>query len=354
MRRVLGRSGIEVSALGMGTWQIGGPMTAGAQQMGWGPVDDAESTRALRRAAEVGITFFDTADTYGAGHAERILGRALASQRDTLVWATKWGKTFDEAGRTRTGEDATPAYARRALQASLRRLATDRVDLWLLHLHDLSPALAEDLVALCEDLVDEGLVRAYGWSTDDPARAAAFARGPRCAAVQHYLDVLDDDPAMLELCAAEDLASINRSPLAMGLLTDAVTAQAIVPTDDIRHSPPAWLSWFRDGGPDPAYVARRDTARDILTSDGRTLAQGALAWIWARSPLTLPIPGCRTVAEVEENAAAMAQGPLTQEQFSELERVLRPGRPTRRAARADEDLPCTAPSTSPSGASCLL
>lgn len=87
------------------------------------------------------------------------------------------------------------------------------MDLWLLHLHDLSPALADDLVALCESVVDEGLVRAYGWSTDDPARAAAFAWGPHCAAEQHYLDVLDDDPAMLALCAAEGLASIHRSPL---------------------------------------------------------------------------------------------------------------------------------------------
>jgi aryl-alcohol dehydrogenase-like predicted oxidoreductase len=151
VRRTLGRSGIEVSALGVGTWALGGPMTAGAQQMGWGSVDDEESVRALRRATELGVTFFDTADSYGAGHAERVLARALGDQRDELVWATKWGNTIDEAARQRTGTDHSPAYARRALEASLRRLGTGHVDLWLLHLADLEPTLAEDLVALCED-----------------------------------------------------------------------------------------------------------------------------------------------------------------------------------------------------------
>lgn len=329
MKRVLGRSGIEVSALGMGTWQIGGPMRAGGQEMGWGPVDDEESVRALQRAVELGVTFFDTADTYGAGHAESVLGRALGGQRDDLVWATKWGKTFDDTSRDRTGSDATPAYARRALEASLRRLGTDRVDLWLLHLHDLALAPAEDLVALCETLVDEGSVRAYGWSTDDPARAAVFARGPRCTAVQHYLNVLEDDPRMLALCESEDLASINRSPLAMGLLTEQTTAQSIVPPGDIRHDPPQWLHWFRQGRPDPALLTQREAVRDVLTSDGRTLTQGALAWIWARSTSTVPIPGARTVAEVEENATAMAHGPLTSEQFDAVEAIVdRRARPT--------------------------
>ena len=322
--RTLGRSGIRVGALGMGTWAIGGPTTAGQRQYGWGRVDDEESVRALRRAAELGVTLFDTADTYGAGHAERIVARALGDQRDQLVWATKWGNTIDEARRERTGTDPSPAYARRALQASLRRLGTDRVDVWLLHLHDLDPVLAEDLVALCEDLVAEGSVRAYGWSTDDPARAAVFARGPHCTAVEHQLDVLDDDPAMLAVCEALGLASVVRSPLAMGLLTDGVGAGTLVGTDDIRHDQPAWLRWFDRGRPSAGYLARRETVREILTSDGRTLAQGALAWTWARSPATVPIPGCTTVADVEEDAAAMELGPLSPQAFAAVEAVLRP------------------------------
>ena len=318
MRRRLGRSGIEVSAVGIGTWALGGPVAAGDQQLGWGPVDDEESVRALRRAVELGATFIDTADAYGAGHAERIVARSLGYQRDSLVWATKWGNTYDEASRQLTGTDPTPGYARRALEASLRRLGTDRIDLWQLHLSDLEPSLAEDLVALCEQLVDEGLVRSYGWSTDDPARAAVFAAGPHCAAVQHQLNVLGDAPEMLALFEQRDLASVNRSPLAMGLLSERVTADTVIPAGDVRHAQPDWLQWFRGGRPTPEFLARRDEVRDVLTSGGRTLAQGALAWIWARSDRTVPIPGCRTVAQAEENVAALALGPLTHDQVGEI------------------------------------
>lgn len=217
-----------------------------------------------------------------------------------------------------------PRYARRALQASLRRLGTDRVDLWLLHLHDLGPALAEDLVAVCEDLVAEGSVRAYGWSTDDPARAALLARGPHATAVEHQLDVLDDDPAMLQVCAAEGLASVVRSPLAMGLLSDGVDAGTRIGPGDIRRDQPPWLRWFRGGRPDDGYLARREAVREVLTADGRTLAQGALAWVWARSPICVPIPGCTTVAEVEEDVAALRRGPLGAEQCAAVEALLRP------------------------------
>jgi aryl-alcohol dehydrogenase-like predicted oxidoreductase len=324
MRRVLGRSGIEVSALGIGTWALGGAMAAGDQQLGWGAVDDEESVRALRRAVELGATLIDTADAYGTGHAERVIARALGDRRDELVLATKWGNTFDESTRQLTGTDPSPTHARKALHASLRRLGTDRVDLWQLHLSDLDVALAEDLVAECEALVAQGLVRAYGWSTDDPLRAQVFAAGPHCAAVQFQLTVLNPAPEMLALCAEQDLAAVIRSPLAMGLLSARMHAGTAIAAGDVRHTSPEWLRWFRDGRPDPDFLARRDAVRDVLTSGGRTLAQAALAWIWARSPQTVPIPGCRTVAQVEENVAAMAAGPLGPEQFAQVESVLRP------------------------------
>jgi len=325
VKRRLGRSGIEVSALGVGTWALGGSMAVGDQQLGWGAVDDEESVRTLRRAVELGATFIDTADAYGTGHAERILARALGEQRDRLVWATKWGNTYDEATRQLTGADPSPAYARRALQASLRRLGTDYIDLWQLHLSDLAPALAEDLIAVCEELVDEGLVRAYGWSTDDPDRAAVFAAGPHCAAVQHQLNVLTDAPRMLAVCAEHDLAAVARSPLAMGLLSDRTTASTLIGVDDVRHTSPDWLTWFRNGRPSPEFLAARDAVRNVLTSDGRTLAQGALAWVWARSDRAIPIPGCRNVRQANENIAALAHGPLTPGQLDQVTALLDTG-----------------------------
>jgi aryl-alcohol dehydrogenase-like predicted oxidoreductase len=315
---------MRVSPLGFGCWAIGGEwQDAGGQPLGWGKVDDEESVRAVRRALDLGVTFFDTADVYGTGHSERILGRALGKRRDDVVVATKWGNLFDERTRTLYGQDVSTEHARAALTASLARLGTDHVDLYQLHLSDAHPARAAELRDVCEEFVSEGLVRAYAWSTDDPARAAVFAEGEHCAAVQHAINVLQDAPEMLALCDELNLASINRSPLAMGLLTGKRRAQQPLEAGDIRSRPPAWLKGFADGaGADPEWLRRVDALRDVLTSGGRTLAQGALAWLWARSPRTVPIPGFRSVAQAEENAGAIAKGPLTAEQVAEVDRIL--------------------------------
>ena len=322
-KRTLGRTGIGVSALGFGCWAIGGEwQSADGQPLGWGKVDDEEWVRAVRRALDLGVTFFDTADTYGAGHSERVLGRALGKRRADVVVATKWGNVFDEETRTLTGADDTPEYARRALTASLRRLDTDHIDLYQLHLSDADPARAAELRDLCEEFVREGLIRAYAWSTDDPARAAVFARGEHCAAVQHMANVLQDAPEMFALCEELGLASINRSPLAMGLLTGKRRSGQALEAGDIRSRPPEWLQGFEADGADPRWLARVDALKDVLTSGGRTLGQGALAWLWARSPRAVPIPGFRSVAQAEQNAGALEKGALTGEQLAEVDRIL--------------------------------
>lgn len=320
--RTLGRSGIDVSPLGFGCWAIGGEWSdLDGQPLGWGKVDDDESVRAIHRALDLGVTFFDTADVYGTGHSERVLGRALGKRRADVVVATKWGNLFDEDARTLNGQDASPEHVREALTASLARLGTDYVDLYQLHLSDAHPDQAARLRDICEELVGEGLIRAYAWSTDDPARAAVFAEGPHCAAVQHALNVMQDAPEMLALCEESGLASINRSPLAMGLL--AGKRQGSQDAGDIRSKPPAWLPGFGgESGADPEWLSRIDALKDILTSNDRTLAQGALAWIWARSPRTIPIPGFRSVAQAEQNAGAIEKGPLTADQLTEINRIL--------------------------------
>ncbi|MPY62869.1 aldo/keto reductase [Streptomyces spongiae] len=322
--RTLGRSGIEVSALGFGCWAIGGEWWgADGQPYGWGKVDDEESVRAIRRALDLGVTFFDTADNYGTGHSERLLGRALGKRRDDVVIATKWGNLFDESTRTAGGQDDSPAHARRALTASLERLGTDHIDLYQFHMNDGDPERAAELRELCEEFVREGLIRAYGWSTDDAERAAVFAEGPHCTAVQHAMNLLQDAPEIVALCEELNLASVNRSPLAMGLLTGKHSAGKALEAGDIRSAPPAWLPGFTEGtGADADWLERVESLRDILTSEDRTLTQGALAWLWARSPRTVPIPGFRSVAQAEENAGALAKGPLTPEQMAEVDRVL--------------------------------
>jgi aryl-alcohol dehydrogenase-like predicted oxidoreductase len=312
---------VEVLPMGMGCWAIGGPYWSGTKPVGWGVVDDEESTAALHRALELGITLFDTADSYGAGHSERVLGKALAGHRDEVFIATKWGNVFDEETRQSVAGDAGIPYLRSAVEASLRRLDTDHIDLYQCHLGGATVEEASVIRDALEELVTAGKIRFYGWSTDDPARPEAMA-GPHFAAVQHELNVLDDAPDMLTLVEKHGWAGINRGPLAMGLLSSKYTAESRISRDDVRGDEPEWMKYFSDGAPAGEWLARRDAVREVLMSGGRSLVQGALAWIWARSPRTIPIPGFRTVAQVEENAGALEYGPLSAEALVEIDVIL--------------------------------
>ena len=323
LTRKLGRSGIEISALGMGCWAIGGPFWAGETAQGWGEVDDDESIRAIHRAMELGVTFFDTANVYGAGHSERVLARAFASRRTKVVIATKFNAVFDESTRQVTGADSSPKGIRKACEDSLRRLETDYIDLYQFHDNGFPPEKAQPVRDTLEELVKEGKIRAYGWSTDFPKSAEFFAQGEKCTSIQLQLNVFESNPEVLAICEKYDLAAINRGPLAMGLLTGKYTAETKPSADDVRGvKSPEWMKYFKNGQPNPEFLKQRDAVRDILTSEGRTLAQGALAWLWARSPKTIPIPGFRTVTQVEENCRAMEFGSLNAAQMHEIDAIL--------------------------------
>lgn len=320
LTRELGKTGIKVSALGMGCWAIGGPFWRSETPLGWGMVDDDESTRALHRAFDLGINFFDTADVYGAGHSERVLAKAFKGQRQDIIIATKFSNIFDEESRQVTGSSAKPTYIRQACEASLLRLETDYIDLYQFHDNGYPPEKAISVRETLEELVEEGKIRAYGWSTDFTGSAEVFARGKNCAAIQLQLNVLEDNPEMIALCETFKLSAINRGPLAMGLLTGKYTASSKPAADDVRGvNSPEWLAYFKDGVPNPEWLRKMEAVREILTSGGRTLAQGALAWLWARSPQALPIPGFRTVAQVEDNCGALEYGPLAPEQMKEIQ-----------------------------------
>ena len=321
--RTLGKSGIEVSPMGLGCWAIGGPFWSGETPLGWGEVDDEVSIAAIHRGVELGITFFDTADVYGAGHSERVLGRALAERRGDVVVATKFSSTFDEETRQTTGPCAEPEYIRRACEASLRRLNTDTIDLYQYHWNDGPLDRAAEMRDTLEALVTEGKIRAYGWSTDFPERARAFAGGAHYATVQHEMNVITDSPGVLAVCEELGLASINRGPLAMGLLTGKYANGTKVAGADVRgEESPEWMKYFKNGVPNPEWLQKLASVREILTSGGRTLSQGALGWLWARSPNTIPIPGFRTAAQVEENCGALRKGPLRPDQMGEIAKLL--------------------------------
>ncbi len=321
--RKLGRSNIEISALGMGCWAIGGPFWDGNTPLGWGVVDDNESIRAIHRALDLGVNFFDTANVYGAGHSERVLAKAFAGMREQIVIATKFNAIFDEETRQVTGASCAPDDIRSACEDSLRRLKTDYIDLYQFHDNGYPADQAEPVRETLEELVREGKIRAYGWSTDFSDRAEVFAQGENCTSIQLELNVLDDNPAVIDICEKYNLAAINRGPLAMGLLTGKYTASTQPSTDDVRgEKSPEWMKYFKDGKPSPEYFKKVEGIREILTSGGRSLPQGALAWLWARSKQTIPIPGFRTVRQVEENCGALELGPLDADQLQEINSLL--------------------------------
>ena len=317
LQRTLGRSGLQVSAMGLGCWAIGGPWKWLDGQGGWGDIDDNESIRAIQHALDSGINFFDTAANYGTGHSERILGRALAGKRDKAVIATKFGFVVDEANKQVTmRKDDHLQYVRQECESSLRTLNIDTIDLFQLHVWDYPFEKVPAMVDLLESLVSEGKIRYYGWSTDSAEGARLFAQGKHCASIQHDLNVVLDAPEMLKVCEELNLASVNRSPLARGALSGKYAKGTTFPQNDVRND-----DWSKDHFFAPT-LNQLDAIREILTSNGRTLVQGALAWIWARSEKTIPIPGFKTVAQVDENAKAMQFGPLTAEQMKEIDSLL--------------------------------
>ena len=209
----------QVPGLGAGTWALGGPWEFAGAPAGWGEVDDEVSIAAIRAAYEVGVRLFDTADAYGCGHAERVLGKAVAPFRDDVVIATKVGLVFNEDTHSGEGIDVSPAYLRRACEASLDRLGTDHIDLYQLHPGEVTADQAPAVVEVFDELAAEGKIRSYGTANESPDVIEVFAAGTGCVAVQQQLNVFSANEDALARCEAHDLAVLARSPLAMGFLS---------------------------------------------------------------------------------------------------------------------------------------
>jgi aryl-alcohol dehydrogenase-like predicted oxidoreductase len=329
MTRKLGKSGIAVSALGLGCWPIGGEFwDANNNPLSYGKIDDDESIKAIKKAIELGINFFDTSDVYGTGHSEQILGKAIKGQRSKVIIATKFGLFFNEGTKTAdinskfSCPNISPGYIQRACEASLKRLDTDYIDLYQLHAWSIDKDKINPVINVLEKLVAKGLIRTYGWSTDWVEGAQIFIKNSKCTAIQHQMNVFIDAREIFELCEKNNLSSIVRSPLAMGLLSGKYDSSTKLPLDDIRRKEPEWLIYFKQGTPNTEFLKKLESIREILTSNGRTLVQGALAWIWGVSEKTIPIPGFKSVKQIQENARAMEFGPLTKEQMIEIDKLI--------------------------------
>jgi len=322
--RRLGGKGPEVSAIGVGTWALGGPYTFDGRDAGWGQVDDQVSFRALHTAIDHGARLIDTAASYGAGHSERVVGQALAQLpgdvRDQIVVATKFGLVFDEATRSGGGTDVSPAAIRTECEASLRRLGVEAIGLYQLHGGADGARGAEDVVAVLEDLVREGKIRWFGTSQDTPEIINVFARSPHAVSVQTQVNVFGWSQSVLATARAHNLSVLARSPLAMGLLSGRYTLDNRPAPGDVRLDTP-WWSYFDDNAM-ASWLSRLERVRELLTTGGRSLVQGALSYLWAVDPAIIPLPGIRTPAQAEENIGALRFGPLPPEVAAEVTALL--------------------------------
>jgi aryl-alcohol dehydrogenase-like predicted oxidoreductase len=316
--RQLGNSGLAVSPVGFGAWAIGGEWTYDGRAGGWGKVDDNESIKAIHTALDSGINLIDTAANYGTGHSEAIVGRAVKNCRDRVIIATKFGFDVDEAAKIvklYPAADNILANLEFECERSLHNLDMDVIDLYQLHMWDFPLDRIAELLDQLEALVSRGKIRYYGWSTDNVELSQAFAKGKHCIAIQHAANVLQPAADMFAFTAKAGLASLIRSPLMMGFLSDKYNQDTRFVETDVRN---------HDFKADriAAIVENRSKIREILTSNGRTVAQGALGWLLAQGEQIIPIPGIRTSAQAIENAAAMQFGPLSADQVLEIEHLL--------------------------------
>lgn len=308
-RRSLGRSGLTVTAPGLGCM--------GFSEF-YGPTDEAAAPAALEAALSLGYDFLDTADTYGLGRNEELLGRVLKGRRDRVVLATKFGIVRRE-GSTERRIDNSPAYLTAACEASLRRLGVETIDLYYCHRRDPSVPI-DEMVGAMARLVEAGKVRALGLSEVSPETLRAADAVHPIAAVQTEYSLWSREPeaGLIETCRDLDVALVAYSPLGRGFLTGAVDVEALAP-DDFRRGNPRFQGEALDRNRRLA-----DALGDFARARGVTAGQVALAWLMTRSPLVVPIPGTRRPERLAENAAA-ADLALSPADIAALNALFAPG-----------------------------
>jgi aryl-alcohol dehydrogenase-like predicted oxidoreductase len=310
MRTVkLGRTGLAVTPLAYGTWQFGGD---------WGPVDEPAAIAAIQHARSLGINFFDTAQAYGFGRSERLLGRALATElrsaREQVVIATKGGLRMDGDQLVR---DASPAWLRKGVEASLDALRTEYIDLYQVHWPDPATPVGETAEALAE-LAREGLIRHVGVSNYSPAQIAEFSAVLPVETVQppYHLFRRDIEADLLPYATAHDIGVLAYGPLAHGLLGGTITAVTTFGPGDWRSSSPAFSG--------PGFTRNLEVVAELMalaSRRGATIAQLAVAWVLAHPAVQVAIVGARTPAHLAESLGAVSLS-LSQAELAEIDHIM--------------------------------
>lgn len=290
-KRKLGKSNLEVSAIGLGCMGL---------SYGYGPATDKQTAiKLIRTAFELGVTFFDTAEAYGPFTNEELLGEALASFRDQVVIATKFGFTFEADGKL-TGTDSRPEHVKEVAEASLERLNTDRIDLFYQHRVDPNVPI-EDVAGAVKELIQEGKVKHFGLSEAGMQTLRRAHAVQLVTALQNEYSLWWRKPEeeVLPTCDELGIGFVPFSPLGKGFLTGKIDENTTFDKSDFRNIVPRFTPEARK-----VNQALVDLLRQIAELKNATPAQIALAWLLAQKPWIVPIPGTTKLHRLEENIAA--------------------------------------------------
>jgi aryl-alcohol dehydrogenase-like predicted oxidoreductase len=305
----------------MKTRTLGQGLTVSEQGLGcmgmsawYGQTDEQESIATIRRALELGICFLDTADVYGLGKNEQLVGKAIAGRRDEVVLATKFGNRWHDDGRRTI--DGSPEYVRSAIDASLQRLGVDHVDLWYQHRVDANTPI-EETVGAMKEAVDAGKVKHLGLSEAGAATIRrAHAVHPITALQSEYsLWTRDPEGAILDTCRDLGIGLVAYSPLGRGFLAGRFSSPDELDESDSRKSHPRFSG---DNLERNQHLAQ--TVKEVAAEKGVTPAQLALAWVLSRGDDVVPIPGTKRRTYLEQNAAA-SEVELTDDDLKRLDAI---------------------------------
>jgi aryl-alcohol dehydrogenase-like predicted oxidoreductase len=297
--RTLADTDITLSEVGFGVWTV----SAGW----WGDFTEDQAADLLRRALDLGVTFFDTGDTYGNGRGETILAKAFGGQRDKVVIGSKFGYDFYtnpdlNRGQRERPHDWSPKFVRFALEQSLKRLETEYLDLWMLHNPRMDAILKDDLFALLEDLKAEGKIRSYGASLGPAIGGTEHGdevlKARKLDALQIIFNLLEQDPGrrFFPLAAERNVGVLVRVPHSSGMLEGKYTLETTFPKNDHRSHRPR--SWLVEG------LQKIETLTFLYEDRGMTLGQAALKWVLAEPTVTSAQPNIYDLEQLEEFAAA--------------------------------------------------
>ena len=323
--RALGRTGPTVSAQGLGCMGM---------SFAYGTPDHDEAVATIERAVDLGVTFFDTADMYGFGHNEELVGKALASRRDEVVLATKFGIHLDPDDPGARGVRGDAEYVRQACDASLGRLGLDHIDVYYQHRPDVTVPIEETIGAMAE-LVEAGKVRHLGLSeaSVDTIRRAAAVHPIAALQTEWSLFSRDIEDEIVPLCRELGIGLVPYSPLGRGLLTGAVASLDDLQDDDFRRTQPRFVGDNLDRN-----LVAVAVVRNIAAAHDATAGQVALAWLAAQGDDVVPIPGTKRRTYLEENVAALDLA-LTADDLARLEGLTPAGERYARANWTNLDTP---------------